>query len=323
MMQAIQQGQPEKAIALGQTLLTTEAEVYETNFIFANAYNALGDFEKALPYIEKAEKLAVQNWQKSWVFVESIQTYFGLGKLANAEQAFEKAQNSEKTKNAINELNYFGILMGFDAIYKDWVVVETKNLIFHFQPTIAPSERDAIAMTRQVAFEKINTFFHSDIPKKIDFFVWDTHEAYQPLFKRKLGFTKPEFCLSHNRMKQSAGHEIAHSISHWKNKSNVKTQFINEGIGVCFDLNKNDKLAMAKKVYKTNAINIREVWRGAVKIEDEVLYPIAGAFVDFLIKKDKEKFLLVVENQTYENALQVYQGSLEAYIDEFINSLAS
>ena len=57
-------------------------------------------------------------------------------------------------------------------------------------------------------------------------------------------------------MNQSAGHEIAHNISYWRNANNQKTRFINEGIGVYFDQNKNDKLKLAKEAYLLSPISV-------------------------------------------------------------------
>ena len=137
MMEAIKNRQPEKALEIGKKLLETDPNSFETNFLFAKAYNEKSDFKNALTFIDKASKLSKENWQKSWILVEGIQTFFALGKIDEAKQNYQNAKNIEGTKNSQNELKYWGILLGFDEIYNDWKVVKTKNLTFHFQNGIS------------------------------------------------------------------------------------------------------------------------------------------------------------------------------------------
>ena len=84
---------------------------------------------------------------------------------------------------------------------------------------------------------------------------------------------------------------------------------------------KNEKLKIAQKTYKTNQIDIKEIWRNQTKLNDDILYPISGAFVNFLIEYDKEKFLKLTENQTYENAIKIYGENIDNLIDDFIKKL--
>ena len=321
MMEAIKNRQPDKALEIGNKLLETDPNSFETNFLFAKAYNEKNDFNNALIFIDKANKLTKENWQKSWILVEGIQTFFGLGKIDEAKHNYQNAKNIEGTKNSQNELKYWGILLGFDEIYNDWKVVETKNLTFHFQNGISEEEIKNITSTRQNAFEQINSFFNSNLPKKIDFFVWNQQGNFNSYLNKNLGFTKPEFCISHNRMNQSAGHEIAHNISYWRNAKNQRTRFINEGIGVYFDQNKNDKLKLAKEAYQLSPISIKKMWQEGNEVDEILLYPISGAFVEYLAKVDKDKFLQLSENQTYENAKKIYNGKIDKLIEEFTKTL--
>src|SRR5699024_630527 len=107
------------------------------------------------------------------------------------------------------------------------------------------------------------------------------------------------------------GHEIAHNISHWRKNNAVKTRFINEGIGVYFDQNKNDKLRSAQEVSLSPRFSVKNLWTAESDAPESLLYPIAGAFVEYLIQYDKEKFLELAENQTYENAKKIYGEKLD------------
>ena len=317
MIEALKNNEVEKAIEIGNRLLQEEPDSFETNFLFAKAYNAKFDFKNANYYITKADSLSIEDWQKSWVFVEAIQTYYGLGEIKKAQSLYHEAKKSKGTKNSEKSLNQWGLLFGFDNLYNDWKIIETENIIFHFQNTISEKEMKFIANSRQHAFDRINSFFNSKLSKKLDFFVWDLDENFNKFLNRKLGFTRPEFCVSHNRLKQSPGHEIAHNISFWNNRKNIRTNFINEGIGVYFDQNNNDKLKIAKKLYSSNSFSIRDIWKNDININDELLYSVSGAFVEYLIKYDKDKFLLLAGNQTYENAQKVYDGKIDTLINQF------
>jgi len=209
------------------------------------------------------------------------------------------------------------MISGLDGFYKNWKIKESKNIVFHFENGINENDMERIVITRQKAFEEINSFFKANLPKKIDFFVWNLTESFNPVLNTNLGFSNPLFSIAHNRLNQTAGHEIAHNISFWRNNNVIKTQLINEGIGVAFDQQKNDKLGIAQEVYKKNPVDIKELWKNNSKINDDFLYPIAGAFVDYLIKYDKEKFLKLTENQTYQNAFEIYNGKIDELIQSF------
>ena len=54
MMEAIKNRQPDKALEIGNKLLETDPNSFETNFLFAKAYNEKNDFNNALIFIDKA-----------------------------------------------------------------------------------------------------------------------------------------------------------------------------------------------------------------------------------------------------------------------------
>lgn len=308
-------------IEIGKQILETEPNDFETILFLARAEDEKGNFKNAIPYLESAKKLITEDWQKSWTFLELAKNYFGTGKIEDAKLYYNEALKIKGTKNSEKELKKFGMLSGLDEFYKKWKTKETKNIIFHYENTINEDDIERITKTRQIAFEEINTFFNSNLPKKIDFFVWNLKESFNPTLNVNLGFSNPIFCISHNRLNQTPGHEIAHNISYWKNNNNIRTKFINEGIGVCFDQQKNEKLKIAQETYKTNLIDIKEIWKKQTKLGDDILYPISGAFVYFLIDYNKEKFLKLTENQTYENAEKIYGEDTDNLIDNFIKKL--
>ena len=321
MAENFQKGNYDIAIEIGKQILEKEPNDFETILFLARAEDEKGNFKNAIPYLESAKNLITEDWQKSWTFLELAKNCFGAGKIEEAKLFYNEALKIKGTKNSEKELKKFGMLSGLDELYKNWKTKETKNIIFHYENTINDDDIERITKTRQIAFDEINTFFNSNLPKEIDFFVWNLTESYNPTLNVNLGFSNPVFCISHNRLNQTPGHEIAHNISFWNNNNNIRTKFINEGIGVCFDQQKNIKLKIAKETYKTNLIDIKEIWKKQTKLGDDILYPISGAFVNFLIDFNKEKFLKLTENQTYENAKKIYGEDIDILIDNFIKKL--
>lgn len=311
----------DKTIEIAKEILKSEPDDFETILMVVRAENEKGNFKNAVPYLEKAKTLMKEDWQKSWTIIETAKNNFGVGNLEMAKQNYNEALKINGTKNSMKNMKYFGMLTGLDEFYKNWKVKESTNIIFHFENGINEKDMERIVVTRQKAFDEINSFFKTNLPKKIDFFVWNMSESFNPVLNINLGFSNPIFSVSHNRFNQTPGHEIAHNISFWRNKNTLRTQLINEGIGVCFDRQDNEKLGIAQKVYKKNPVDIKEIWKNNLKINDDVLYPIAGAFVEYLIKYDEEKFLKLTEKQTYENASKLYDGKIDEIIENFKLSL--
>lgn len=322
MMTAFKTKNYKEAVSLGQKALENNPDDFNTNLIITASYNSLGDFQNALLYSKTLENIAQSDEQKSWAFMQLLVVHYGLGNKKKSKEYYDKAKNINAPEKAVSELADIGKLFGFDGFYDHWNTIETENIIFHFENSINEETRNEIVKTRQNAFIKNNEFFKADPPKKIDFFVWGSNEVYNQFLKRSLGFTVPNYCVSHNRLNQTAGHEIAHNLSFWQgNRGKVTTQFINEGIGVCFDQSSKDKLETAKEAYKKSPVDIKKVWAENWKIDSEILYPVSGAFVRFLIRYDKTKFIELNNNQTYENAKKIYGDEIDVLIQNFTDKL--
>lgn len=311
-----------EAVSLGQKVLETNPSDFEANLIISASYNSLGDFQNALPYSKKLESTAESDEQKSWMLMQVMMANYGLGNKEISKKYYDKAKSIKGPEKAVLELDHLGKYLGFDSFYDQWITVETENMIFHFDPSISQETRNKMVKSRQKAFAKVNEFFEAKLPKKIDFFVWGSNEVYNRFLKHNLGFTLANYCVSHNRLNQTAGHEIAHNLSFWRGqREKTTTEFINEGIGVCFDLNENDKLEAARQAHKKNPIDIKKVWAENQKVSSEVLYPVSGAFVQFLIDYDKVKFIELNHNQTYENAKNIYGDKIDTLIENFMARL--
>ncbi len=283
------------------------------------AYTGLNEFNLAIPYLLKVKNNATESWQISWSMIDLMTSYYGLGKINEAKEYYNKAQKIIGTKSSESSLKKLGLIFGFDSYYDSWETVEKDNITFHFQKTSSVGNLDNYVKEREMAFFNINAFFLANMPKKIDFFVWKSNDAAEKILQTSLGFTVPQYCVSHNRPNQSHGHEIAHSISFWRDKNNVRTRLINEGIGVYFDQSNLNRMTNARKVAVDTKIDIKDMWLNEKKYTEQTIYPVAGAWVGALATFDKKKFLTLSVKQTYENALIIYGDELDSMIEEFNN----
>jgi len=311
----------EKVIELGKQVLESEPNDFDGLLGIGKAYNILNEFENAIAYLEKALNCSEQDWQFAWSNIELIESNFSIGNIEQAKEYYKKSLEYKGTKNSTKKLRGLALLFGFDKVYKNWKIIETENIIFHFQNGNSISDKEQFIAERQKAFSNINDFFQSDLPKKIDFFVWKSNDEAIKVLNKSLGFTKPKYCISHNRDNQTKGHEIAHNISFWLDKANKRNRLINEGIGVYFDQTNKNRLKKAQKETQNQKIDIKEFWNNGNKYSEQILYPVAGAFVENLILLDKKKFLELCKNQSYENAELIYGGELEKIISEFNKQL--
>lgn len=308
-----------KTINISKQYIESYPDDFNALLALGKSYNSLSKHKEAISYLEKAKKNSVKDWQFSWVYIELIKANFAIGNLKESRENYEIALQYKGTKNSKKELKSIAFIFGYDNFYNDWETLETDNIIFHFQKGTDIESKKIFMERRENAFVKINSFFNSNLPKKIDFFVWNSNNDAIKLLKKPLGFTKPQFCISHNRTNQTLGHELTHNISFWLKDKKKITRFINEGISVYFDLSNRNKIEKAKNVLKKHKTNftIKNFWVKDKEFPEEILYPVAGAFVEHLISFDKEKFLHLCKNQTFQNAQIIYGTEFENLIKTF------
>lgn len=314
----------EKLIKEAQPHLETDSLKVDLNLLLGRAYADKGDFKSAIPYLDYTVNNDLNNsWRKAWALGYLGTCHFMLQNYDESRKSTKKCLDLNATKNATQYANKRILLFGFDDFYKDWKIVESDNFRFHFQ-NMNDSDIEKYVSSREIAFKKINEFFKSELPKKIDFFVWNSSDDAKNLLRSNLGFADPYFSIVHSHFKQSKGHEMTHVISNYSTKIIKKTGLINEGTAVCFDQTNHDKEKMVKDWLNNNdkKITIREVWTDWTGYSGALMYPLSGLFVKELIDNfGKDKFLEFFKNQTYENAQLVYGMDLFMFIKEFENRI--
>ncbi len=299
--------------------------------LVGRAYVEIGEAESAIPHlrivVEAQEDIPKR--MNAWSLYYLSKAYARIGNIDSAQYYLEKTIKSKATKNIVSAAKKYMIRLGISPVFKKWMNIETKNFIFHFHNKTKLKNLEQYAKDRQEAFDSINTFFDAELPKKIDFYVWNDFIEYSRKQKRNSGFAVPELSIVHTRYFQTRGHEMTHVISYYVNAESMRNRvsFINEGTATCFNLYNRNRIKMAKKARAETNVPIIEMWKNEKAfrgINQDNAYAIAGAFVSFLIEKEgREKFLKLLENQSIENAKEIYGNGLYEIIEEFEKTIKS
>lgn len=317
-------GDLDQTINKANEYLKSDPDNIEYKLILGRALADNGDYELAIPNLDYTTNNAPTNsWQRAWRLGYLGTCYYMLSDFEKSEFALKSCIDLNATKNATNYSERRVGLFGYDEFFKSWTIKESKNIRFHFQ-NMSDQEIKLYVESREKAFNEINKFFNSSLPKMIDFFVWDSRDDARRIVHRNLGFAEPSYCIIHAYWGQTDGHELTHVISHYTSAITEKTKFINEGTAVCFDQTNQYRINKIKYWISTNdkKIAIKDIWKNGKEYPDEILYPLSGRFVQELIEKfGKEKFLELFKNQTYEKVQLVYGMELFMFIKEFENKI--
>lgn len=214
----------------------------------------------------------------------------------------------------------------FDTMGVHWMTIERNNIIYYFQGTGVKGASIYTDMHEE-AYDKLIPIFNPQLPRKLRFFVWTDWASAIKLFNKPEwvgGFALVEECVCHQRADIPLGHEMTHVLSYWAwgIQLNTYSRFINEGIAETFEQTESDKIVIAKKALEgKNIHSVLDVWQNDESTDHEILYPVAGAFVEFLYEKNMPgKFKLLVKNQRIEDAENIYgKEQFDAFIAEFDN----
>lgn len=314
----------ESVIDIAKPLLDNEPDNIDLNLLLGRSFTDQADYEIAVPYLESTVKNDTYNsWRKAWALGYLGTCYFMLQNYENSEKALNECINLNATKNATNNAYGKSLLFGFNEFYKSWEIVESDNFRFHFQK-MNDTEIEKYISLRETAFREIIDFFKSALPKKIDFYAWQSREDANNILRANLGFANPNFCIVHTYYQQTIGHKMTHVISNYTSDIFNKTRFINEGTAVCFDQTHQDRLTQIKDWIATNnkQISIKDYWKNGGMYDEEILYPLSGLFVKELINTfGRDKFIEFFSNQTYENAKTVFGNELDKMIQEIEHNI--
>ncbi len=310
----------EQAISKSEEYLQDEPQNLDYLIVLGMAYAENCEYEKAIPNLEYTVENDKENsWRKGWALSYLGTCYYMLSDNERSQRSIDSCLRLNATKKSYEFAKVTKALFGYGKFYDDWKIRKSEHFCFHFQG-IPDSETQSFVQERETAYITINEFFNSKLPKRIDYFIWNSRAKANRILKTKHGFAHPVYCIIHSYYRQSIGHEMTHIISYYSTKVTNKTGLINEGTAVYFDMSKNNDqqfvLDWVKK--KNKKIDIKVIWSDWESYPYELTYPLSGLFVKELIDEfGKEKFLDFFKVQTYENAKNVFGDKLDVLIEEF------
>lgn len=315
-------GDATKAAQLGVEAIHAKPDDIDLRQVTGRALVASCQYSAALPHLERVVRLDTgQTWQSAWALAYAGIAHYALGDSAKSQAALEASLRLRATRNVEAFARQTRTLLGFDATYTNWSRLETAHFCFHFSPDLAPVVTNRFAGLRETAFEKINAFFGTSLPKKIDFFVWRRSEDAEQAGLPRLGFARPDLCIVHSTYKQTVGHEMTHVISGQGTLTGKKAALINEGLAVYFDQTRRDRLATARRAVreaKLESVSLLALWQNLRSQPETIAYPVAGAFVERLQDRGGDaKLKALVGDQTLETARRIYGDDLGKWIKEF------
>jgi len=271
-------------------------------------YVDIGQYDSSISYLKCAiEEDMDQTWLSAWSHAYLGKAYIAMN---NKRDGIEELRNTVKLNKTKNSTAFALELLEYAAIEPDWVVIDRKHITYYFQDTAGWSKDVQTYITlHEDAYEKIDKVFKPILPHKPAFYIWNNTTVAEKLLKRPLGFTIAQRCLSHVRRDQTIGHEMTHTLSYWGwGIEPVKeTRFITEGVAVAFDQRKGNRMQSAIEATRGTTIHsVTDLWKNDTAGE-AVLYPVAGAFVDYLYKKSTPaQFKMLIKDQAITSAEKTY-----------------
>lgn len=317
------------AVEMAKKLLNNPKTEAGANGIIGRIYVDTKKYREGVPYLKKAVELdGDASYVSGWAHAYLGDAYVNLGEREKGKEELNKAIALHATQSSVQHakillVQYFATKESLTEMqrelvnaehgrgFPEWTKKEGAHITYYFQDSKDVTEgiMQNFIRVHEEAYDKINNTFKAVLPCKMVFFVWTDGDLARRLMHHNLGFTNPKLCETNTLINQTIGHEMTHSLSYWGWGEAVKNQngFIMEGIGVAFDLERNDKTEAARRAVASESIHsVLELWKGE-NFQDRLVYPVGGAFVKYLFDHSTpEQFKSIVKDQSIENAEKTY-----------------
>jgi hypothetical protein len=208
--------------------------------------------------------------------------------------------------------------------FAGWSLVETPHFRLQFPPNPQVDSKE-FADQLERAHAELQRILGGAPSGRINFYVWNSSAEAEAVLGRPLGFARPDLMLVHAAAGQTRGHELTHVFVHHVFRPEATRRFIEEGIAVALDMSKRDRIGMARQAVKEGGIQrpiINRLWTSGGTLDENVVYPIAGAFIDYLARKGgRERLFALLKDQTIERARTIYGGDFDSFVAEFETQL--
>ena len=295
------------------------------------AYTDLSKYDSGVIFLQKAIQLDNDStYISGWAHARIGYACLYLGEREKAIKELTRSLTMGTTEHLIKFSKHVLDSIGYQVPERkypknylpDWVVMKGTHITYKFQDTNGISNIVWVFISKhEAAYEQLSKIFEPKLPAKPVMHVWNDREIAHEILHKQLGFANPPNCFCHLYRNQTVGHEMAHILSYWSwgAPNSGASRFINEGIGVCFDLEGNDKYAAARRMIGKERIkSVLDIWENEKKYDADLLYPVAGAFVAYLQKNSTvEEFKKVVKLQTLDEVKVLYGEKFNKLITDF------
>lgn len=213
----------------------------------------------------------------------------------------------------------------YDTLGVSWMCMERDNITYYFQGR-GVKGASIYSNLHEDAYNSLQPVFNAKLPGKLRYFVWTDWQQAKLIFNPPEwagGFALEQSCACHVRADINRAHELVHILSYWANGQQRETysRLVCEGVAVASDMEDYDKTERAKKALEGKSFSsIKDFWgNNARDIDPDVFYPVSGAFMEFMYKKNQpEKFFRLLRNQRMEEAEEIYgKDQLHMWMAEF------
>ena len=208
--------------------------------------------------------------------------------------------------------------------FAGWTLLDTPYFRFQFPPNprVDPKE---FADQLERAHAQLQRVLGGAPSGRINFYVWNSSAEAEAVLGRPLGFARPDLMLVHAAADQARGHELAHVFVHHVFRPEATSRFIEEGIAVSLDLSNRDRIGMARQAVKEGGLErpfVTRLWTAGGAVDEKVVYPIAGAFIDYLARTGgRERLFALLKDQAIERARPIYGADFDRFVAEFETQL--
>jgi tetratricopeptide (TPR) repeat protein len=310
-----------KVIEEGKTILKDDPDNIIAKHYTGRALVELKRFGEAIDYLEETKKgKGIPEWMKGWSYGYLGLCYYGLEKHIKARSNLKSAIKLEATINSTDFARKLMVACQMTKYFDDWELIETEHIRFHIQPGCPISDIKEYCMSREEAYMKVNSFFNASPYKKVDFFLWSKPNEGKQIIGKEIGFSNTDLCIINASVGQTRGHELTHILCQYGIIPKIKNYLINEGVAVAFDQSDKDRMELARAAYKPG-LSIKEIMKKNERDNDELIYPIGGALISFLLNKGgADKLKLLLHEQTWDKLIELY--GMEA-VNEFESLLSA
>jgi hypothetical protein len=313
-------GEFEKVIELGRTAFQNTPNDPHVNMLLGRALADSGAFEAALVFLENGATIEKGNMPSTiaWSLAYMGHCHLLMKDTVQSLKYLNQAKDLRATSNVERYIDQRLDWINMQQQFSNWTKIETKNIRFYFENPSVVGDLQAYATKRQIAFDNILDFFGDFPDQKLDMYIWEDRAAAKKALGRPVGFASAKYLTIHAHRRQSLGHEPAHVIVHWSILPKRRVRFINEGVAVFFDQNKVDRLAEARKANTDKKFSVEKMWKKGKRYKERELYPIAGAFIQFLSENGTPQQLkALLKEQTLDAAEDIYGQNFELMLKAF------